>query len=233
MKVYPIAFEVRGDLGMFADPLSSSEATSHPIPPPSACIGMISSVAYLHGVKVDVVAVATLKTPRWTSCAFNSSSPQRIKFDQQLQIREALLESPAYHVLAVCSKSPYDQHVPAKWKSINQPHAMQAIFLKRLHLGQSYHPVCLGRKELLATYMGPPRTPISTAYTSVIPSMTLESLENSRIKRKIAYNLEINQGVAYYDPSIAVMVENGILRFADDELHQKSLDPQLDTRPKQ
>ncbi len=55
--VYPIAFEVSGDLAMFADPLSASEATNHHLQPCFACIGMISSVAYLSGVKVDVIAV--------------------------------------------------------------------------------------------------------------------------------------------------------------------------------
>lgn len=221
MQGYPIAFEVRGPLGMFADPASGSEAISYPLPPASACQGMIESIVRILGVNVHVVAVATCHDPKWNRYTTNSFTEQRKGDLKQknaaLQIRESFLLSPCFHILAILARD-YGAVVPNRWRDVNCAHSMQAQFYKRLRRGQSFQPVSLGRRELMADYVGRQVTPIQTDYTTVLPSMVVYSLAKGTICRDVRQNLPIKQGVLCFTDD-EVTVRNGLLEFSDPNLN--------------
>ena len=193
--MYPISFEVAGDFAMFADPATGSESVSYPIPPPTACLGIINSIKALIAnqravCKISIVAVGICSRPIWVRYSYNSFAVKRkkslIKLGNAGQIHEHVLESPCFQIFAIA--------------------------------GDSYHPICLGRKEFLITSLGPAITPVYQ-YSAVLPSF-LTGIDYSicPVKATTTTNLHIKDGVVEFVDG-AVKVENGILRFADDERH--------------
>lgn len=222
-KIYPIALEISGDFGMFADPLSGSEAVSYPLPPISACMGIISSILYVKNAELFIVATATCNFPRWTPTAYNSFSPKRVikSEDLALQVRESMLEDPCFQILAFfCSKNNITQPVCSG-------HSAQEQFFRRVRRNQCFRYPCLGRKELFAKYWGPPKTPIQQDYSTVIPCMVQETLKESRINRVVQNNVQVKNGVLKYESNfdVEVVLDNGILKFADPR-YQSQIDSQ-------
>ncbi len=215
-KRYAIALEISGPFGMFGDNLSGSETNSYPVPPISACQGMISAIMNRETVQIDVVAVATCKMPRWINYAYNSFSPHRknnlIISNSALQIRESFLERPCFQVLALLRNK-------GKTTPVNYAHAMQEQYYRRLLKGQSFHVVSLGRKECLAHYFGVQRTPIECKYSTVLASMAQETLRGREIKRVIHNNVLIENGVLHFQGADEnVVVKDGILKFQNSSL---------------
>lgn len=222
-KYYPVALEVAGPFGMFADPLSGSEATSYPLPPISACMGILSSIIYRNTVDVELVATATCAFPKWTLGSYNSFSPLRvstqIEADVACQIRESLLEDPHFQILALFSNK------DGVTGPVNFAHAMQEQFFRRVKRGQCFKPVCLGRKECLATAWGLPKSFVEASYSTSLPCMIQETLKDSHIRRVAQNNVIIRGGVLRYatHPEIEVCIQDGRLQFAD-RAYQSQID---------
>lgn len=208
-KAYPIFMEISGNFGMFADPLSGSEAVSYALPPESACRGMLTSITLNKKVDVDVVAVATCTKPEYTNYKFNSVAAVKNSTVVPLQVTESVLFRPCFQIIAFLRPN---QFVQGK----NHPHFNQEIFFRRLRYGQSYGTPCLGRKEFVASYYGVPRSQVYEDYSATIPSMIMRHLPdpNQRIVRQ---NVPVEKGVLCFgDPSL-VRVRNGVLGFDDAE----------------
>ena len=214
--MYPISFEVAGDFAMFADPATGSESVSYPIPPPTACLGIINSIKALIAnqravCKISIVAVGICSRPIWVRYSYNSFAVKRkkslIKLGNAGQIHEHVLESPCFQIFAIAG----DSYQPIA-------HQFQEQLFRRLRRRQTYHPICLGRKEFLITSLGPAITPVYQ-YSAVLPSF-LTGIDYSicPVKATTTTNLHIKDGVVEFVDG-AVKVENGILRFADDERH--------------
>lgn len=221
-KYYPVALEVSGPFGMFADPMSGSESCSYPLPPISACMGMIASIVYRNTVDVSLVAVATCRFPRWTACTYNSFSPLRvektIKEGTGCQVRESILEDPCFQILALFSNK------NGTTSPVNFAHAQQEQFFRRVSRGQCFKPVSLGRKECLSLDWGFLKTPVEQSYSTVLPCMVQETLHNSKIRIVSQNNVLIKNGVLKYEthPDIGVCIgDNGCLRFEDHSLQSQ------------
>jgi CRISPR-associated Cas5-like protein len=219
MKLYPIAFEVAGETGMFAEPVTGSESTSYPVPPPTACKGIIESIAWRRGVEVEPVAVACCSRPQFAPSTYNSQTAFRksslVSKNDACQMHETMLWQPRFQIIAVLRN-----YEPRGSGSV--AHAMQHTFFERLVRGQCRFSTSLGRKEHLATYMGFPITPVATNVQMVLPSMCLRILDrDSCINRVYGHQLRIRQGVLCFSSEIGAEVENGILTFSDAYLKRE------------
>jgi CRISPR-associated Cas5-like protein len=221
IKRYPIALEVSGPLGMFADSLSGSEAVSYPLPPISACRGMIDSIIYCPNAELTIVGVATCRLPRWVGCAYNSFSPYRVEKTvasrSACQIRESMLENPCFQILAYFTNK-FDP-IP-----VNHAHSTQDRFFRRLKRGQTFNPISLGRKECLAFEWGVPKTPVEKRFSSILGCMVQESLQgdskSTQIQRVVHNNVFIEQGVLKFKghENETILGDDGLLKFADNAL---------------
>lgn len=217
MKKYGIGFEVYGEFGMFADPSSGSDAVTYPLPTFSACRGMIEGICRVSAVKLSVIAVGTCSMPQLFSYTYNSLAitrhPTNVKNKQAVQIRETVLLKPRFQILALLEQDPSGV-VPSQHMGKNCAHAMQEQFFRRLYRGQNFYPVSLGRKEFLATYVGPQKTPIEKRYNMVLPSFIGVGFVDGRKVRDVRTNVSVNEGVLEFQPGL-VTICDGILKFID------------------
>ena len=226
MIAYPIGFEIAGDFGMFADPCTGSESASYPLPPPSACIGMIESCCRIKGVKLEIVAIGVCAKPQYTHYTYNSRSPFRLKDqiekDNALQLHESVLLRPRFQILALALNT-NSKPSPAKYQNVNCAHSFQNQFFRRLKRGQSYHPVSLGRKEFMATYLGKPITKINDCSFDV-PTMVMSVFDDDKpggcVDVVTARNVKIEAGVLRLTDQ-EVTLRDGILVFQDQKIQQK------------
>lgn len=226
-EAYPIGLEVSGTFGMFADPASGSEAISYPLPPPSACIGMIESICWVKGGEVTPIAVATCAKPRWVPYNYNSYSDQRkqalLKSNNALQLHNSALYQPCFQILAILTNNRH--HAPEKFRAFNNAHSFQDQFFRRLRRGRSYHPVSLGHKQFIAEYVGPMRSQVFTNFATVLPSMWFSTVRHGRSHEDVRQNVEIEGGVLHFCPEseFKVTTESGRLAFVEPRL-QKQID---------
>ena len=221
---YPIWVEISGPFGMFADATSGSESYSYPIPPPTACRGMISSIEAVVGVDINIVAVGVCNMPIWTGYSYNSFTPLRktnlVKNNLALQIRESVLVNPCFQILALLRNEPKLLQKHHTYCSANPAHMMQDLFMRRLRTNRCFRPVSIGRKEFLASYFGVPRTPIQSKYNTNLPSICVEMFDNFIVKPQFRQNVSIKNGILRYDDSIPIVVNNGILNFENPAYQQ-------------
>lgn len=215
IPVYPISLEVSGPLAMFSDPASGSDSISYPLPPPSACVGMIESVCRIRDVSVEIVAVASATAPKWSDFTYNSFSqdrkPDLLKKDLACQIKETVLESPTFQILALLTNS-------KRIEKINNAHSMQEQFFRRLQRGQNFSQVSLGRREFLATYCGHIKTDWSEnkKYSLKIPSMVMKVFEKNEVKIQVKQNLIVKDNVLTFGDE-ETTTENGYLEFKNEQ----------------
>lgn len=209
-KAYPIFLEVSGDFGMFAEPGTGSEAVSHPLPPASACQGMIQSIAFSKRVDFEIIAVATCSKPQFTSYKYNSVNALKKGRLEPLQVFESVLYRPSFQIIALLRGNQFIA-------GANYAHHTQEVYFRRLRFGQSYHPVSIGRKEFMASYYGVPTKTVFEGYSTVLPSMVVQLLKDSREQKIIRQNVPIEKGVlCFADPSL-VAIHDGVLGFSNPE----------------
>lgn len=157
---------------MFARPDTGAAPISYPVPTWSACKGMFESVA--RGFFADGSQPQAFYSPTrvevWRPIRFeryvtNYRGPLRkssqIEKDASYQLPATILVDVCYRVQGVClatSRGPQG--------GVNAAHALQEMFVRRLGKGFSKYAPCLGWKEFLPSYFGPPRNldPISDDY---------------------------------------------------------------------
>lgn len=230
IKQYPIAFEISGRFGMFADSLTGSEGISHALPTPTAIRGMIESIIYQRQVHVKVIAVATCNMPNYISAPYNSKTSLRvqklIKSESSMQTRESVLYNPCFQILALLSIK------DEKTRPVQQAHSMQMQFFRRLKRGQSYAPVCLGRKEMLASYFGKQITPVESRYCAVIPSM-ITNFNQTGGNDEIKQRLIVKDGILSFEDDYKVHIgKDGMLEFVDGEMQEKLVEAIRQTSPR-
>jgi CRISPR-associated protein Cas5d len=215
MGIYPIICEISGPYGLFCDPSSGSDPISYPVPPPSACVGIIESVVRIIDVQINIVAVASCRLPQWQVVATNSYATgqmsKSIYGGNPVQIRESWLVAPCFQILATLTNAIDRSAIRLKYQGNNNAHSMQEQFVRRLKRGNAYQVPSLGHRQLLADYVGEPRTPVETRYNAFIPSMiSMSFLDNKRTGDPIT-NLQISNGIAVYDRRHKVGLRNGNL----------------------
>jgi CRISPR-associated Cas5-like protein len=203
---------------MFTDPASGGDAHSYPLPAPSACEGIIKSVASCQGVDIEVVAVGLSFVPRWTPYTTTTMTPLRksnlIDKGVPYLAHESFLYQPVFQILACLSNAKNWRSAGIAEHTNNPAHMMQDHFFRRLKNGRTKQPVALGRHELLASYCGQPRTVINEDYNTFINAMSSPRFVNNRLIEN-RFKLEIREGVAHYSKAIEVVNRDGFLCFTD------------------
>ena len=216
---YPVGLEVAADHGMFANPASGSEAVSYPFPPPSAGIGMFTSVCRVVGVDLTVVAVAVCSLPKWTGYTYNSRNmmrkPDTLQKGQACQIREMVLEHPRFQILALAERNQEPLH--EKWQNNTNPaHAFQVQFYRRLRHGQNFRCPSMGRKEFLCTYVGPIQSPVEQNYTTTFPSMLFKLFTAAgEVQSVFKQNVLVKNGVLEWETGLVTITPAGCLAFIE------------------
>jgi CRISPR-associated protein Cas5d len=169
MTSYEVEFEIAGPMAMFARPDTGSAPVSYPVPTWSACKAMFESVArgVLHekrdsGQRVEPAAffcptaVEIWRPIRYEKYVTNYRGPLRkpdlIAKEASYQLHATVLVDVCFRVRGQCVRMP-----GAADPSGNAPHALQAIFRRRLTQQKSKYAPCLGWKEFLPSYFGPTR----------------------------------------------------------------------------
>jgi CRISPR-associated Cas5-like protein len=216
--MYPISIEVVGDFAMFADPATGSESVSYPFPPPTACIGILDSIKALicDGKRLcptKIVAVGICNRPTWTRYSYNSYAHCRKgdlkKKNNACQIHEHALESPRFQILAIVGDG--------NTRAI--AHQYQEQLYRRLRRKQSFHHVCLGRKEFVCTGIGPATSPLYRGYSTILPSLVMDIDYRAMTRKLIDYtavvktaqNVEIDKGVICFIPDLVEVRDDRLL----------------------
>jgi CRISPR-associated protein Cas5d len=174
-RSYEVEFEIAGPAAMFARPDTGSTPVSYPVPTWSACKAMFESVAL--GVFHEKSAARQRPEPAAFFCPTSVEIWKPVRFekyvtnyrgplrkDDQLpsdqkpdgdsyQLHATILVDVCFRVKGVCKRIP-----EAPDPGGNAPHALQAIFARRLKQQRSKYAPCLGWKEFLPSYFGPPRS---------------------------------------------------------------------------
>lgn len=199
MKEYLCKFEVAGATAMFTRPDTGSTPISYPAPTFSAAKGMFEAVArlksaYIKPTKVEICL--PIKYQRYTT---NYGGPLRksasITKRASYQLKATVLIDVCYRIYGVVI--PTNEPRPV----INDLHACQEIFNRRLSRGQFFYTPCLGWKEFAPSYFGNFREEIEpdTSINLVIPSMVHTVFNDcGEIKPKFVQNVQIKEGVLNY-----------------------------------
>lgn len=222
---YPIGVEITADFGMFADPASGSEAVSYPMPPISACMGILESILRVRGVRLTIVAEAICHMPQWTKYTYNSRNLLRkedtIKKDQACQIHEVVLSQPHFQILALAEN--FGEQHPRWVHHSNPAHGYQEQFFKRIGRGENRNCPSMGRKEFLCTYAGPIRSRVEQAYTTCIPTMVQRMFnEAGKVDVLFKQNVMVKNGVVEWVPNLVAFDTDGKLAFIEQIMRKNN-----------
>jgi CRISPR-associated protein Cas5d len=200
-KQYECAFEIAGPTAMFTRPDTGAAPVSYPVPTYSAAKGMFEAIvrlrsAYISPTKVEICS--PIKYQRYTT---NYGGPLRksdlLPTRSSYQLKATVLVNVCYRIYGVVrrfSNPPYE---------VNDLHACQEIFSRRLGRGQFFYVPCLGWKEFVPSYVGPFRetTRPDTAISLDIPSMlhsVFSQPVNGQVRPRFVQNAKIREGMLEY-----------------------------------
>lgn len=201
MKQYECAFEIAGPTAMFTRPDTGAAPVSYPAPTYSAAKGMFEAIARLKSVYISPTRVEICAPIKYQKYTTNYGGPLR-KSDlfptrSSYQLKATVLSDVCYRIYGVverCEQRPTD---------VNDLHACQEIFLRRLERGQFFYVPCLGWKEFVPTYVGSfrestrPETTINLSIPSMLHSVFSQPV-NGRISPRYVQDVEIKEGVLEY-----------------------------------
>jgi len=208
---YAVTFEVAGPVAMFSRPDTGSCPVSYPVPTYSAAKGMFEAVARLRSAYVRPTAVAICKPIRYERFVTNYGGPLRknsqIKGNNNYQLPATVLVDVCYQILGViCGKKSTHggtRQRKGKKRSGKKDHCklLYEMITTRLRNGQTYYTPCLGWKEFVPTYFGPPRpeTKPDESINLVIPSLLHSMWERHQLQPSFRQNWEIVKGRMSYE----------------------------------
>jgi CRISPR-associated protein Cas5d len=206
-----IALEVAGPFAMFARPDTGSTPISYPVPTYGAARGMFEAVLRWPSVYIKPVRLEVCSAIRFERYVTNYGGPLRkpaqIKDDNNYQLIATILVDVHYRLTAeVCPKrSSRGKKDDRPKKRSGQKHRDQAggfikEFNRRLRDGQTFYTPCLGWKEIVPSYFGPPRpdTKRDESVDLVIPSLLQSVWENGKPSPSFGQNWRIKRGLMSY-----------------------------------
>ena len=182
-RSYSVEMEIAGNTAMWTRPDSGDAPCSYPAPTYSAVRSLFESILWGPAVLVIPRKVELCSVPQYHSYVTNYGGPLRkadsIKKGNNYQLYATVLTDVCYRLYADVIPNPEKEKLSEKaqrWDhSTTAPgHAYQAIFYRRLELGQSYATLALGWSEFTPSYFGPFRdtTRVCTELPDIhIPSM--------------------------------------------------------------
>lgn len=201
MNNYECAFEIAGPTAMFTRPDTGAAPVSYPAPTYSAAKGMFEAIvrlnsAYIHPTKVEICA--PIQFQKYTT---NYGGPLResgaVGKRASYQLKATVLVDVCYRIYGIVKRFAQPP------EGINDLHAYQEIFFRRLERGQFYYVPCLGWKEFVPAYVGSFRetTQRNTSINLDIPSMlhsVFNQPVNGKIKPRFIQDVKIREGVLEY-----------------------------------
>ncbi|MCW5941066.1 MAG: hypothetical protein KIS66_02470 [Fimbriimonadaceae bacterium] len=161
-------FEIAGPMAMFMRPDTGSCPVSYPLPTGSAIKALVESVARVEGAVFVPRLVHVCRPIRYVPYVCNYGGPLRktdqMKQGSNLQHVARVLADVCYQILGEC--------VPYGRCDVPNPHVkLTSMLERRLGLGQSRYPPCLGWKEFAPSYFGflRPETKPSEAASESVP----------------------------------------------------------------
>lgn len=169
--MYSVSLEIAGPAAMFTRPDTGSTPISYPVPTFSAAKGMFEAVARKPRAFIRPTRVEVCKPVRYERYVTNYGGPQRkpgqVKGNNNYQLIATILVDVCFRIWGTVELAESSNG------SVNQAHALQEIFVRRLQAGQSFYVPCLGWKEFVPSYFGPLRegSRPDKEVNLVIPSM--------------------------------------------------------------
>jgi CRISPR-associated protein Cas5d len=205
MKSYPIALEISGHTALWARPDTLPNPISYIAPTYSAAKGVFESILRWRSVNVRPTRCDICSPIQFHRYAFNYGGPLR-KSDASLQIFAQVLINVRYVLHAEVE---FAQHTTndTTWP----PHAFADKFQRRLERGQWFYTPCLGWKEFIPDYVGPPRpdsAPCSEV-NEVIPTLLHMVFDKPQAgscgpgKATYLRQVAVEQGTLHYRHGIA------------------------------
>ena len=202
---YPVSFEIAGPAAMFARPDTGSTPVSYPAPTFSAAKGMFETVARRPGAYIRPTRVEICRPIRYDRYTTNYGGPLRkpgqFKAGNNYQLIATILADVCFRVHGVVEALPGGH-------TLNEAHALQEIFTRRLARGQSLSTPCLGWSEFAPTYFGPLRDD-----SSPLPEIQLEiesmlfsvfdKPADGRVAPTFRRDVRVRGGVLSYDEEVA------------------------------
>lgn len=200
-KRYECAFEIAGPTAMFTRPDTGATPVSYPAPTFSAAKGMFEAIArlkstYIRPTKIEICS--PLKFQKYTT---NYGGPLRksdlLPTRSSYQLKATVLVDVCYRIYGVVERFGLSPN------GVNDLHACQEIFMRRLERGQFFYIPCLGWKEFVPSYVGKFReiTQPDTSINLTIPSMlhsVFSQPVNGRISPRYVQSVKIEEGVLEY-----------------------------------
>ena len=211
---YQIAMEIAGSTAMWTRPDTGDCPVSYPAPTYSAVKAIFESILWGPAVEVIPKKVELCSPVHYHSYTTNYGGPLRsadsLKEGSSYQLLATVLIDVCYKLYADVRPNPRKNELPEnalKWDSrtTSPGHAYQAIFNRRLRLGQCYSIPSLGWREFTPSYFGPLReeTMVYPSPDIFLPSML----------RKVFGGGYNSPASSVYDQN--VMIAAGCLIYAD------------------
>jgi CRISPR-associated protein Cas5d len=201
LKTYECSFEIAGPTAMFTRPDTGAAPISYPAPTYSAAKGMFEAIVRLKSTYIRPTRVEICAPIQYQKYTTNYGGPLRksdlLHSRSSYQLKATVLVSVLYRIYGVVER--FDQ-AP---NGINDLHACQEIFYRRLERGQFFYVPCLGWKEFVPSYVGMLRdsTQPDKSIELIIPSMlhsVFNQPVNGQIRPRFVQNVEIKEGVLKY-----------------------------------
>ncbi|WP_084457187.1 CRISPR-associated protein Cas5 [Desulfogranum mediterraneum] len=160
MRNYEITMEIAGPFAMWSRPDTGATPTSYPVPTWSAAKGIFESVAFFSDGKAWIRPVKVqICRPKWQKggelffqhYTNNYRGPLRKSGKDNFQFTTLILVDVCYRLYGHVENGS-GRHLR---HGDNPPHALQAIFQRRLQKGQCHKTPTLGWNEFVPSYWGP------------------------------------------------------------------------------
>lgn len=190
MSKYDISMEIAGPFAMWSRPDTGATPTSYPVPTWSAVKGIFESIAFfrdgkawIRPTKVEICkpkgkVCGEISFQRYTN---NYRGPLRvsknIKEGNAFQLNSLILSDVCYRLYGVIENGS-GKHL--KYGD-NPSHTLQAIFQRRLKMGQCYKTPSLGWNEFVPSYWGEFRdtTEVNTDITINMVSVLRQTFDKA------------------------------------------------------
>jgi CRISPR-associated protein Cas5d len=164
MKLYPLQLEISGPIALWARPDTMPNPVSYVAPTFSAVKGIFEAILRWKSVNVRPTRCEICAPVQFHRYAFNYGGPLRksgqIKDGTSLQIFAQALINVCYRLHAEVDWNRGPNSEPAESPDGQcAPHAYVDAFQRRLERGRWFYTPCLGWKEFLPDYVGPPAGP--------------------------------------------------------------------------
>lgn len=197
-EYYPIEIEIEADnYCLFSDPSTSPNFASFPIPPYSQSLGIIKSIiSFPRTTEIIPYKVAVCSDIKYANYAYNYNGP--LSKGENVIVHSTPLFKPKFIIYAA---PVLKKNVDKRYRHLNNVHAAQAQFIRKLRKEVYGRTPYLGQSNLTVSYCGLPReeTKINESYSCVIGAMPyLFYTDDGERHIKFEKDMKVEKGIFEY-----------------------------------